>query len=477
MKRVLNQQTFNAGISESEKEGLAGSSFFSKHLNIYQDPRYMELFPAPKKMSGSTVTDLVKWIVPATEYSTSTFFYDAAGNIYQQTLGEVWSLFRAVTSSVGQGMDVHQDYLYYTQNTQVGRYGPLSFNPAFTDNWKTGLTDTSGSAFAPVKAFKEGLAIGHGNNLAWWDGSVWTLSKILLPPGFNIRTLEIFNEYLVIGCWKGSAISDNEEGYMFFWDGTADTFNFFVTAQDGGVAAVLNSKNKLISFLGSDSTFYMDYSPFTKAQQMPKVTLSDSVDIYPGAVTNWRSLSFFGVAGNTDSTNLLRGVYAYGSRSSKYPDALSFAFSISTGSTGSSVKIGSIKGIGKYLYIGWQDGSSYGVDRVANNGPCFASGYFEQLLFDNGTLYREKRINRTKVTHLALLEGQGVMISTSLDREAYTDSAANTDVGDTETNYTPPLNRAKEIQNKVTVTSTSGFSPRITSLAMIFDDQKQEEQF
>ncbi len=326
-----------------------------------------------------------------------------------------------------------------------------------------------------MKAFKEGIAVGHGNKLGWWDGSVWTLDRIELPPGFNIRSLEVYNEYLVIGCWKGIHITDNDEGYLFFWDGASDTFNFFVTAQDGGVSALLNSKNSIISFLGSDGTFYKDYQPFTKVQQIPKVDFSEYVDIYPGAVTNWRSLSFFGMSGSSDSSDMLRGVYAYGSRSSKYPAALCFAFSISTGNSGSTVKIGAIKGIGNYLYIGWSDGSTYGVDRVANSGNCFTSGYFEQLIFDNNTTYREKRVNRVKATHLSLLEGQSITLSSSIERNTYLHGDTNT--VDNETNFTPPLERFKEIQNKVTLSSTSGVSPRVTYLSMLFDDQKKESQF
>lgn len=478
MKRVLNQQTFNAGVAESEKEGLAGSYFFSEHINIYKDPRSIELFPAPLKVSGSAVTDLVKWIVTATGYDNFVYGYGSTGNFYRQNGAGTWEKLQSTPASVGQGMDVHNNYIIYTQDRQVGRYGPLddgSASPTFTDNWQTGLNSTNATGFAPVKSFKEGFAVGHGNKLGWWDGTIWTADRLLLPPGFNIRSLEVFNEYLVIGCWKGSAVTDNEEGYLFFWDGTSDTFNYFVTAQDGGALALLNSKNKLISFLGSDGVFYKDYTPFTKVQQIPKLNISEYIDIYPGAVTNWRSISFFGIAGSTNAQNVLRGVYGYGSISSKYPDALCLAFSISTGNTDSNVKIGAVKGIGNVLYIGWQDGTSFGVDKVTNSNSCYTSGYLEQLIFDNSSLYREKRAERIKATHLALTSGQSIMLSTSIERGAYEDSTPNT--SGTETNFDPKKTRHKEIQNKVTLNSSSGTSPRVTSLSMLYDDQKAEQQF
>lgn len=475
MKRVVNQQTFNAGIADSEKEGLAGSSFFSQHLNIYQDPRSIQLFPAPVKVSGNKVVNKVKWIVPATGYNNNIYFYDVVGNIYVQLSDGEWEVLETVANSAGNGFEVSGDYLYYTGNNFIGRYGPLdSVNPVFNDTWQTGLNDTHLSTFAPVKSFKEGFAVGHGNFMAWWDGANWFNNRIQLPPGFNIRTFEVYNEYLVIGAWQGVNIFDNDTGYLFFWDGASDTFNFFATADDGGVAAILNSKNNLISFLGSDATFYSAYQPFVKLQQLPKVQFGEYVDIYPGAVTNWRSLSFFGVS-STNSVNLLNGVYAYGAKSSKYADALCYAFTISTGNSNSNVQIGSVKGIGNNLYIGWRDGNTFGVDKVVNSAACFTSGYYEQLIFDNSNMFREKRANRIKSTHLPLTAGQSIKISTSIDRAVYTDSSINT--SGNETNYDPAQSRFKEIQTKVTLASTSGISPRVTSIAMLFDDQKNEEQF
>src|SRR5260370_3416723 len=143
-KQLFNINEFAAGFSISDKKGPAGSFFFAQNLDIYTDPNAISLNPKTIKEAGSTFTALPKWIVSGTPFDTNTYFYDNGGNIIKRTSGAVYSNIRAVASSLGQGLELHsdgagQDYLYYTQNSQIGRYGPLDGSPAFTDNWQTGL--------------------------------------------------------------------------------------------------------------------------------------------------------------------------------------------------------------------------------------------------------------------------------------------------------------------------------------------------
>src|SRR6266403_761760 len=150
------------GISIAKKVGQQGSFQFGTHLDITSDPNEIKLNLTGTKKSASVVVGLVKWIVDGTPFDTNRYAYDDAGNIYKIDSSDTFTLLRTVASSVGQGMEVQNDYLYYTQNTQVGRYGPLSGAPTFTDNWQTGLNSTASSAFAPITVLNDRLIIGHG---------------------------------------------------------------------------------------------------------------------------------------------------------------------------------------------------------------------------------------------------------------------------------------------------------------------------
>jgi len=477
-KKVLVQKYFNGGISDSSREGLRGAFFFAKNLNIFSEPTELTLMPASAKESGAIVVDLVKWIVSGTPYDTNTYAIGDTGKFYKRTSAGSWSVLQTTSNCVGQGMEMFNDYIYYTQNTQIGRYGLLSGTPTFTDAWQTGLNDTSGSKFAPIKAFANGLAVGHGNKLGWWDGTVWTLAKLTLPPGFNIRSLEVIDEYLAIGTWVGTSITASENGYVFFWDGTTAGYDFFVQIPEGGVNALLNSRNRLLTIAGSNGIVYLNYRPFQKVHKIPKLEYSKNLEVYPGAVTNWKGLANLGVAGSTDSTSIEQGVYEWGAKSDRYTETLNFGYTISTGTTQSTtLQIGAVKGIGSFMLVGWRDNTTYGVDKIIQTASPFAAGRFESMIFDDNRPYQDKLAITLKATHTALVSGHSVQLGYKTNRaSSYTTATANSTVGDTETRLPIATSSArfKEFQFEVIPATSAATGPTITSLALEYDDLKDE---
>lgn len=487
--RILNQQRFNGGIAVSEKEGVPGSFAFGLNLDIHQDPTRFTLSRKPTKVSGSVVTGLVKWIVKGTPYDTNTYAYDANGVIYKEDSGGTWTVLRTVSNSHGQGMCVFQDYLYYVQDSQIGRYGPLDGSPSFTDNWQTGLTNTSATGFAPVTPFYNGIVVGHGNLMGFYDGTTWTAAKLTLPPGVNIRTLAQLQEYIVLGTWRSSSgsIQDSEEGYLFFWDGSALVANMFVIVPEGACNAIVNVRNHLLGIMGSAGLLYEDQlvyqNDFEKLQTFPKLKPQNYVEVYPGAITNWRGKTYYAVA-NTDSTDIVGGIYEWGSISNAYQEVLNCPFTISTGNTGSTVKFGALAGFGRSMYIGWQDGTSYGVDKVSTTSSYATSGYMETFIFDNGQSYKDKAVLVERARHFALNSGESVLMSYKKDRaSSYTDgivhsySANDVDPTETRLNIPDSDSRCNEWQIKVTLGSGGTTAPTVTSLSMQFDDLKEEGNF
>ena len=480
-RKILFQRSFSGGISEAEKVGIPGAFLFGQKLNIFGDPSQVSILPAAVKESGTVVTALIKWLVPGTPHDTNLYGYDEAGHIYKRTSGGTWTDERTVANSKGQGMDVYNDYLYYTQNTQLGRYGLLSGSPSFTDAFATGLNDTSGSTYAPVKAFNGFVYAGHGNKLLQTDGTTTTVAKLTLPVGLNIRSLEVLDEFLVIGTWRGTSITGNEEGYLFFWDGTATNYNYFVKIEDGGCNALLNSRNRLLSVVGSSGFIYMNYNPFQKLQQLPKLVLGKYVEVLPGAVTSWRGQAIIGFAGNTDSADIYHGAYQWGAISEKYPEVLNYAWPISTGTqTGTGVRIGALRGAGSNLFMAWKDGSSYGVDKIVNSASPYSSATMENLIFDDQRNGENKKAVVVKVSHLALVSGESIQIGYKTNRaSSYTTGAANSTVDTIATRLPVDFSKASfnEFQFEFILATTGSTSPKVTGAALEYDDLKEEKDF
>lgn len=141
---------FSGGIATiSEKKDKENSALFTKGLNIFEDPAYLTLAQKTTKVSGSTVTDLIHWAEDGSPYDTNRYFYSSGGKIYRETSGDVWSSLRTVSGGGGEGLLVFDNYLYYPQPTEMGRYGPLNGTPAFQDSFSgwwiaTQLQDTGG---------------------------------------------------------------------------------------------------------------------------------------------------------------------------------------------------------------------------------------------------------------------------------------------------------------------------------------------
>lgn len=469
---------FNGGIADSEKRGLEGAFFFGEHLDIHQDPNYFTILPKSVKDSGTVITGLVKWLVSGRPYDNYIYAYDENGVIYRGDSSSNWSIIHSLPGAHGQGLAVVADYLYYVQDNRIGRYGPLSGGAIFNDAWQTGLEDTSDTRLAPIKEFQLGFVIGHGNKMAYWDGSVWDVDKVVLPPGSEIRTIDIADEYAQLGTWRGSSITDSDEGYVAAWDGATNGSTFFDRTDEGGVNALLNYGNRLISICGSQGFIYLGTKPFQKLQQIPKVDVNKYIEVLPGAVGSWKGFAMMGFGGNTDSSDIKQGVYQWGSKSYKYPEVLNYAHTLSTGSTtGTGVKIGAILSRGNKFYFSWKDGSSYGIDVVTAGGAPYATAFYEMLIVDDNRVGDEKLANTIVATHRPLRSGESVQLSYKADRATnYTNGTANSTVDSKKTRL--PIGNASrrflEFQAKVTLGAGST-APYVTSLGFEYDPNLAEE--
>ena len=141
------------------------------------------------------------------------------------------------------------------------------------------------------------------------------------------------------------------------------------------------------------------------------------------------------------------------------------------------MKIGLVKVIGKDIYIGWREGSSYGLDKVTLGDNAATSGIYESLIFDNGNPKKEDLAITLKATFIALAAGESVTLASKVDRAAsFTSGSAEDTDGETEMTLSI-FKRFKEIEFKFTLASSGGTFPKLTSLIFEYNDLTGEKSF
>lgn len=275
--------------------------------------------------------------------------------------------------------------------------------------------------YHPIANFLQFLVIGNERYVGTIEATLYEPHTLTLPAGWRVRCFGYYNEYLAIGVWKGTTIDEYDQGRIFFWDGTAPTYNFFIDVPEGAVNAMLGSRGKLYFMAGYRGKLmvYEGGAQARKIKNLINTENQNTIDIMPGAITMWRSLLRFGVCGNLDDDTIQRGVYTWGSVNDKYDDSLSFDHPISTGTyQGNTVKIGLVTTVDSKLLIGWQDNISYGVDYVDISNPPYATGTMEFLIEDDDEIYHQKQAVTITTQFEPLNSGESVQLKYKLNRNA-----------------------------------------------------------
>lgn len=136
---IYEEKIFKGGIAEGSKIGYDGSFQDAINLDYKSDPDRITLNKRLIKQSGNNVTDWIQWFV---EYNSDIFGYGDAGKIYKITSAGVYSNPKTVSDSVGNGMAVFNDELWYASNKGIGRTSGLAGgSPTFLDDYFKSLTN------------------------------------------------------------------------------------------------------------------------------------------------------------------------------------------------------------------------------------------------------------------------------------------------------------------------------------------------
>lgn len=341
------------------------------------------------------------------------------------------------------------------------------------------LPDTQ---YHPISTIGLNLVVGNGNYVATLQATVYDPNTIQLPFGWKVRCFSYWNEYLAIGAWMGDTVDAFDRGRIFFWDGASLTYNFFIDVPEGAINSMVGSKGQLWFIAGSRCKLML-YEGGARAAKIKNLVNSENgnvIDVYPGAMSMWRLLLRFGVAGNSADTVIQEGVYTWGTVNERYPESLSFDYVISTGNyQGTNVHIGMVQAALNKLLIGWQDNTTYGVDEVAVGNDPFATGTVQFLIEDDGAMYHQKEAITVTTQFEPLTSGQSLTLKYRFDRNAsFTSLPAITTVGQTTSRdvIATGVKRYREYEVGLDLATSSSSSPVVLAVGIEKDVLETEKR-
>ena len=356
----------------------------------------------------------------------------------------------------------------------------------------------------PMVYFEKYLCIGNERYLSIFDGVAdvdtssvdvtgsnvgatagWDRHRLVMLAGLETNGFSVNDEYLVMAFERRSksATHQYQNGHLFFWDGNAPTYNFFIDIPMGSPQSLFTYQN--ITYFICNGALYA----WVGSIQIMKVRTLDNTDTefsdindtiynYPNMMTIRRGIMVFGFPSYTTSTSINYGVNSWGSIDKNFPQSFGYSYVLSNGlqnyDGADNLKIGCVVNFNDSLYVGWGANGKYGLDLADNNSNPAATFNWRSLIWDGGVNYKTKEALRMIVRTLPLPSGVTITPTVSLDRGADLLGPVQSTVGSTETVFEIPSGRAKEIQYGFNGTCSGTSAPTILDIAIEINPLAEE---
>jgi hypothetical protein len=222
-------------------------------------------------------------------------------------------------------------------------------------------------------------------------------------------------EYLAINVLNLNSLQTASKSFIFFWDGTSTTYNFFTEVKCGGpVSAIHGEQESLLIFPYLGGSVYRYDGTTRKLKKIPRVNRSGG-HVMPGATTNFEGIVHFGLSQAGTSSDAHDGVYSFGTTDMGIPESLNYEYSPSCGSgSGHTVYVGAIRTIGTDIYVGWKDetAGTQGIDKLSTT-TYQTSVTYESLII---TTNKPMAVTRQKLFFKPLASGESITLEVKKDQ-------------------------------------------------------------
>jgi len=408
---------------------------------------------AYEKFSDTKLDQSPLWII-TTPKDTTVYVYGNAGDLvtYDVDLANETSL-RAVGASKGNGAAYYNNYLYYSRNADIGRYGPLNDTPGFTDDfWTsnlslTALTNTTYPTTRHSIEFPNHVMKTHVDNKLYFtdintsgqgilsaiktkkttyqgdtdDGSSYNV--IDFPFDYLPMCLESYGENMAVGCSFGTSSAINQgSSALFIWDTISDSFSRLIPVPDQIITAIKYQNGILYGWSGnlSGGTRFWVYLGGDSIQTLKYIP--DMIPPLPGAIEADSNRIMWG--GFTVYPIASASVFAYGSKSDLFPRGLHNIAKTTVDATAANGLVTVLKNVLQNnkphpnLVIGSTDGTKVQLDK---RSTTYQTSTFRSRTFEIGSPFTVKRIRVPLV--------QAVAANMTITPKLYFDSGTSSQVG------------------------------------------------
>lgn len=293
----------------------------------------------------------------------------------------------------------------------------------------------------PIEQFLHYTVVGNERYLSVWEplsedptNAEWQRHRLVFPPGYEVCGLAATDEYLVVACEKRSTDSDRtfQSGKLFFWDGAATSYNFFVDVPEGAPESPFTYQNIVYMIIGGALYVWPGGKTIVKVRTLLNTDTefsgtTEDTRVYPNMMGVRRNILLMGYPSVTNVQTIEHGIYSWGTADKNFPFSFGYNYVMSTltrtydGSN--AVRIGCVRSFGDELYFSWHDdsqtGAKYGLDLVDNNSDPAPNGSWERRIYDAGAVFKLKNAVRMKIVAKALPEGVTITPKYKIDRGSW----------------------------------------------------------
>ena len=308
------------------------------------------------------------------------------------------------------------------------------------------------NGFHCMEHFLHYIAIQNGRYLSLYEplsdsnpsNTEYLRHKLTLPDGFEGCGIAKTDEFLIQALEKVSTDTDriSNEGLLVFYDGLSGSYNFYIELTEGAPQALSVKGNIPHIVVGGTLYVYLGGKELTRVRDLPLTDndftgVKDTTRLYPYSMASFKKMLHVGFPGYTTNEALEFGVYSYGSVMPEFPASFGFQYQLSHGSINTDngtadLKIGCVRGFGDELYIGWQKGTTYGLDIIDSNCKVASSFKAKVRQFDARNIHKQKGVNRVIVSTDPIPSGTTVTLTYTLDDGTEVISDATMSAGDTQ---------------------------------------------